>query len=186
MTFNTNESKEQLSSQSFLHDFFVNLYQDLKKHQSGFEVLVILIDDIENCLAIPEILVLLKSTFSMESVKKCKIILGLASPTLDWLELTSVRDRPQKHHPLTRFFFSQIKLHELSQEEVSTIAKNSLRGTGVSFSSEIIKLIFDYTNGHPFEMQSLCSHLFNNQLSGRVDIDIWDKALQDTLNDMGS
>jgi hypothetical protein len=45
--------------------------------------------------------------------------------------------------------------------------------------------IFEYTQGHPFEMQVLCYHLFNNQLSRRVGVEVWDKAVESALNDMG-
>lgn len=34
-------------------------------------------------------------------------------------------------------------------------------------------------------MQLLCYHLFNNKLLSRVEIDVWDKTLLSTLNDMG-
>ncbi|NES00750.1 MAG: hypothetical protein F6J86_44425, partial [Symploca sp. SIO1B1] len=59
-------------------------------------------------------------------------------------------------------------------------------GSGVSFEPEIIQRIFEYTKGHPFEMQLLGSHLFDNQLSGKVNDEVWEKALQDTLSKLGS
>jgi NAD-specific glutamate dehydrogenase len=35
-------------------------------------------------------------------------------------------------------------------------------------------------------MQVLCYHLFNNQLSKRVNLDLWEKALESSLNDLGA
>jgi DNA-binding transcriptional regulator YbjK len=35
-------------------------------------------------------------------------------------------------------------------------------------------------------MQVLCYHLFNNQLSQQVNLDLWEKALASSLNDLGA
>jgi hypothetical protein len=62
---------------------------------------------------------------------------------------------------------------------------NSLKDTRVIFSQEIIDKVYEYTQGHPFEMQALCQKLFDNQIGGRVDDQVWEKSLQQTLMDMG-
>ena len=46
--------------------------------------------------------------------------------------------------------------------------------------------IFEYSGGHPFEMQLLCYHVFSNHFSRIVEIDIWEKALQATVRDVGN
>ncbi|MFB2938394.1 response regulator [Aerosakkonemataceae cyanobacterium BLCC-F154] len=178
LEFKRDTSRKALSPQAFLHDTLLRLWQDL---EDKTEVFVILLDDLENFMAVSEIVMTLKSTLSMDSLRNTKLLLGLASTPASWLELTSV----QKHHPLSRYFLSRVELTPLNETEVQDTIYKSLSGTGVSFSSEVIKLIFEYTEGHPFQMQLLCYHLFSNQLSRRVEVDTWDKALQATLKDIG-
>lgn len=171
-------SKKELSPQAFLHDTLLRLWQDLRDKT---EVFVILLDDLDNFMVVSEIVMTLKQTLSMDSIRKTKILVGIASTPTSWLELTSV----QKHHPLSRYFLSRVELAPLNEGELRETVIKSLAGTGVSFNTDVITQVFEYTQGHPFEMQVLCYHLFNNQLSRRVDVDVWDKALQAALNDMG-
>jgi hypothetical protein len=136
---------------------------------------------LENFAEIPEILMTLKSALSMDSLMQSKILVGLASTSTNWLEITSV----QKHHPLSRYFLSRVELSTLTETELQETIQSSLSRTGVSFSREIMQNIFKYSGGHPFEMQLLCYHLFSNHLSRYVEVDIWDKALQATVRDVG-
>lgn len=53
------------------------------------------------------------------------------------------------------------------------------------FSKEIIRQVYAYTKGHPFEVQALCQRLFDNQVGGRVGMEVWEKSLQQTTMDMG-
>ena len=176
--FKRNTQNQEISVQAFLHDSLIRLWQDIEEQT---EMFVILIDELENFMTVPEIIMTLRSVLSMDSIKNSRILLGLASTTSSWLAFTSVTT----HHPLSRYFLSRVELKPLIQDELTTTIHQLLSDSGVSFCSEVIQLIFEYTQGHLFEMQLLGSHLFNNQLSGRVDIDVWDKALQDTLNDLG-
>ena len=178
MQFSRDTSKKELSTQAFIHDSLFNLWKDLEDKTGVF---VILLDDLDNFMTVSEIFMTLKQTLSMESIRKTKILLGLTATPTSWLEVTSI----QKHHPLSRYFLSRVELEPLCENEVRTTILESLTGTGVSFSPDLIARVFEYTEGHPFEMQVLCYHLFNNQLSRRVGIDVWDKALQSTLSDMG-
>jgi len=73
----------------------------------------------------------------------------------------------------------------MAKEEVRHTIKTSLAGTGVAFSSEVVERVVRTTRGHPFEMQLLCYHLFQFQLARQVDVEVWDKALQATLSDLG-
>ena len=167
-----------MSTQAFLHDTLIKLWQDLEG-KTG--ILVIFLDDLDNFMAAPEIVMTLRQTLSMESVKKTKILVGIASTPNTWLELTAVN----QHHPLARYFMSRVELGPLTKAELQETLTKSILGTGVSFSQEIMGLVFEYTEGHPYEMQVLCYHLFNNQLSRRVDVSVWEKALQAALNDLG-
>lgn len=178
LEFGRDTSKKELSPQAFFHDTLLNLWQDLKDKT---EVVVILLDDLDNFTSVSEIVMTLKQTLSMDSIKNTHILLGISSTPMNWRELTSIK----KHHPLSRYFLSRVELAPLSEGELRETILKSLLGTGVSFSTEIITRVFEYTNEHPFEMQVLCNHLFNNQISRRVDMDVWDKALQTAIYDMG-
>ena len=170
--------KKEMSTQAFLHDTLVRLWQDL---ESKTDVFIILLDDLDNFMAASEIVMTLRQTLSMESIRKTKILVGIASTPDTWLELTAVN----KHHPLARYFLSRVELGPLSESEARETVLNSLADTGISFSAEVLNRVVEYTEGHPYEMQVLCFHLFNNQLSRRVEIEVWDKALQAALNDLG-
>jgi uncharacterized protein len=171
-------TRKEVSTQAFLHDTLTKLWQDLEG-KTG--VLVVLLDDLDNFMAASEIVMTLRQTLSMESIKKTKILVGIAATPNTWLELTAVN----QHHPLSRYFLSRVGLGPLSKAELHDTLIKSLSGTGVSFSPEILDLVFEYTEGHPYEMQVLCHHLFNNQLSRKVDLSVWKKALQAALNDLG-
>lgn len=179
LQFSRDTTKKEISPQAFLYDSLLNLWQDLKDKT---EVLVILLDDLENLMTVSEIVMTLKQTLSMDLIMKTNILVGITSTPSVWLELTAVK----KHHPLSRYFLSRVELIALTGSELRETILESLIGTGVSFSPDIIKRVFEYTKGHPFEMQVLCNHLFNNQLSRRVDVDVWEKALQTALRDMGA
>ena len=171
-------SRKELSAQAFLHDILIRIWRDIEGKTGVF---VILLDDLDNFIAVSEIIMTLKQTLSMGSIMKTKILVGMTSTPTNWQEFTAIK----KHHPLSRYFLSRVELGPLTENELKETIFKSLAGTGVSFSADVIDRVFEYTEGHPFEMQVLCNHLFNNQLSRRVEIDIWDKALQATLNDMG-
>lgn len=178
LEFSRDTKKKELSPQAFLHDTLLSLWNDLKDKA---EVFVILLDDLDNFAAVSEIVMTLKQTLSMDSIRSAKILVGIASTPLNWQELTLVK----RHHPLSRYFLSRVELAPLSENELRETVLKSLAGTGVSFSSDVISRVFEYTEGHPFEMQVLCNHLFNNQISRRVEVDAWDKALQASLHDLG-
>ena len=176
--FTRDTSEKKISPQAFLHDALLNLWEDLKDKT---EVLVILLDDFDNFMATSEILMTLKQTLSMDLIRNTKILLGISSTPECWRSLTLI----QKHHPLSRYFLSRIELSLLTEDELRETICKSLTTTGVVFDTDVIERVFEYTQGHPFEMQVICYHLFHNQLSRRVKTDIWEKALKATLKDMG-
>ncbi len=172
-------SQQRLLPQAFLHEALTKLWQDL---QDKTDVFVILLDDFDNFTTVSEIAMTLKATLSMDSIKDTGILLGMALPSKQWSELTSL----ERHHPLSRYFLSRVTLAPLSENEFKDTVIKSLAGTGVSFQVEVISKIYKYTEGHPFEMQVLCHNLFDNHFHRRVEVDVWEKALQDTLNDLGN
>ncbi len=177
--YSRDTSNREISPQAFLHETFTKLWQDI---EDKTEVLVLLLDDLDNFKEVPEILMTIRQTLSMGSMKNIKILVGISSTPKNWSEFTS----DEKHNPLIRYFISRITLSHLNENELRETIIKSLNGTGVSFSEEVIKQIYEYTKGHPFEMQVLSYHLFNYQLSGRVEFEVWDKALQDTISDIGT
>jgi CheY-like chemotaxis protein len=178
LQFSRYTAKKDLSAQAFLHDALSSLWKDLEDKTGA---ILILLDDLDNFAAVPEIVRTLQQTLSMDSIRKTKILVGLASPTSSWMTLTAM----ERHHPLTRFFLPRVELGPLSEGELQETIIKSLAGTGVSFSSLVLAKVFEYTKGHPFEMQVLCHHLFSHQLSRKVEVDVWDKALQAALHDIG-
>lgn len=170
-------SKKDFSPMSFLYNTLIRLWKDVEDKTGAF---IILLDDLEHFIAVSEIIMTLKQTLSTESITKTRILVGIASTPTTWHELTALK----KHHPLARYFLSRVELTQLNKKEMEETISKSLAGTGVSFNPEVIDRIFEFTQGHPFEMQLLSYHLFNNQLSRRVSIDVWDKAMQFALKDM--
>lgn len=170
---------DEFSTQAFLHDSLTNLWQDLKDRS---EVFVILLDDLDNLAPVPEVALAFMQALSMGGIRDSRILVGMASTHISWQKLTSA----ERLHPLARFFTSRLELTELSHDELYGTIMRSLSNTGVSFNRDVIERVDEYSRGHPYEMQLLCYHLFENQLSGRVQVDVWDKALQDTLTDLGT
>lgn len=171
-------TKKELSAQTFLHDTLLSLWKDLEGETGVF---TILLDDLDNFMAVPEIVTTFKQTLLLDSIRSTKIVVGIASRLKSWNDLTSI----EMHQPLSRFFLSRVELSPLTEKELRETITKSLVGTGVSFSEDIIKKVWIYTDGHPFKMQILCYHLFNNQLSRKVEDNVWEKSLHASLNDMG-
>lgn len=177
------DASKDLPPQAFLHDTLRNLSQDLKEYS---DVFVLLLDDLDNFRAVPEILQTLRQTLQFDSLRDAKILVGIAATPACWQQMTThEQDGNTTHHPLNRFFVQRLHLQPLNQQEVSETIVKSLAGTGVSFSPEITTRVFEITAGHPYEMQVLCYHLFDNQLSRRVEIGVWDKSLECALRDLG-
>jgi hypothetical protein len=173
-----NTTEKDISPQSFLHDALLKLWKGLDEKTKA---LILLLDDLDNYSNIPEFIMLLKQTLSMSTIRDTGILVGISSTTKNWIELTS----SERHHPLARFFINRVELTHLSKEDQKeTILKSSIP-SGVSFDGDVLDLVYEYTNGHPFEMQVLCYHLFDNQVSRKVNKDVWEKSLQEAIKDMG-
>lgn len=173
-----NATKIDLSPQSFLFDSLKNVWKDLKDNS---DVFVILLDDLDNYAIVPEFLMTLKQTLSLDSIRSSRILVGISSTQTNWHEITKVK----KYQPLSRYFLHRIELGPLSERELRETVIRSLSGTSISFSQEVISKVYEYTKGHPFEMQVLCRNLFNNQLMHHVTLDLWEKALMSTIDDLG-
>ena len=73
----------------------------------------------------------------------------------------------------------------MTKEEVIDTVTRTLYGTGVDFESDIKEKIYEYTKGHPYEVQLLSSHLYDAQIEGVVSGVSWESALTNTLNELG-
>lgn len=174
-------SKLKLPPQALLHDTLLSLWKDIKKNKG--KLMVIMLDDVHYFEPISEILTTIKQVLSHENiVKKTKILFILTCLPEKWNEFISLK----KHHPVGRYFLSKINLFPLSKEELIYTIEKTIEDTEVTFSQEVIENVYLYTQGHPFEMQVLCRNLYENQIAGKVDLSVWEKALQNTLVDLGT
>lgn len=78
-----------------------------------------------------------------------------------------------------------MKLDRLSLEQTLEVLDRTLDSTGVIFSEVIKKRVYEYSEGHPFELQVLCSFLYDNQIGGKVIEDIWEISLDMAIAQLG-
>jgi len=123
---------------------------------------------------------ILRAVLSNEDiVKKTRFLFILSSTPAGWASFID------KHDPVGRFFRKRLFVENLKEREVMATIDMTLKGTGVEFEEGIRKNIFEYTSGHPYEIQLLASHLYDSQIEGKVKIDVWDSALNNTLKELG-
>ncbi len=140
----------------------------------------ILLDDIQNFLPRVEVIDILRATLSREDVlNETRFVFILASTTEGWNNFLD------KHDPIGRFFRTKIILEPFSPEDTRRFIEGSLKENGVKFVSEVKERLYTYTQGHPYELQLLCSHLFDAQREGAADLVSWEVALRNTLRDLG-
>ncbi len=149
--------------------------------KDGSNPVVILLDDVQNFSKISEVIDIIRLVLSRDEViQNTKYLFVLSSTPEGW---QSFIDR---HNPVGRFFRTKLTLSKLTQKELDAIIKKTLLNTGVQFSDEIVKNIYEYTKGHPYELQLLSSNLYEAQIEQRVNTPAqWEKALSDTLRDLG-
>jgi CheY-like chemotaxis protein len=170
--------KVELSAQAFLYDGLLNLWEDLA---GKTEILILLLDDTDNLINIPEIFIILKNILSSNKAKEMGILLGASMGHNNWLKLTS-----QKFdHPTARFFFYRTYLDNLNPDEAKHMIIDSISSTGVVFENDIINRVIEHTAGHPYEIQVLCYYLFNQQLNRVVNHDVWSASLREAIQNMG-
>jgi len=172
------DAAQEVSAQAFLYDTLARLGEDLRDEA---KVVVVMLDDMDNFAAVPDVLATLKATLSMGQLRNGNILLGAALTPQAWEELTAL----EKRHPIARYFIDRVELGLLEGADVESTIRESLAGTGVSFVPKVVDRVVEHTQGHPFEMQVLCYHLFNSQISGRVDEGAWEKALESAARRMG-
>lgn len=163
--------------QELLLEGLVQLWQELKAET---DALVVFLDDIQHYDAIPQVLGVLKNVLNDDDiVKKAGYLFVLASTEDGWANFL------RKNHPIGRYFVPILKIYPLVKENTLRIIDATLKDTGVTFAQEVQQSVYDYTEGHPFQMQILCSYLYENQIKGIVGLDQLDSALSQTLDELG-
>lgn len=112
-------------------------------------------------------------------VKKARFLFALSSTPEAWQRFL------QRNHPIGRYFTPRLVLDRLSRKEIIETLDKILLNTNVYFTDEIKGSVFKYTRGHPYELQVLCSNLYENQIGGEVTKKIWRVSLSSTLKELG-
>lgn len=167
--------KTPLQPQTYLTEFLSEMWKQLKT-----KLAVVLIDDIQNFSSIPQVMDVLRLVLSKDEVIQKTRYLFILSSTPDGWRLFL-----DKHDPIGRFFRKRVSLDCLSRGEALQIMEGVLKDTGVSFSQKIKESIYTHTLGHPYELQVLCSSLYESQLQGKVDQTEWEQAFKNALWQLG-
>ncbi|MFH1879037.1 MAG: ATP-binding protein [Candidatus Omnitrophota bacterium] len=161
--------------QILLTEFLISLWKHLET-----ELAVVLIDDIQNFNEIPQVIDILRLVLSREEIiLNTNYLFVLSSTPQGWNFFID------KHDPIGRFFRKRETITPLNTEETKEVIIETLKNTGVTFSDEVMDLICKYTAGHPYELQVLCSNLYEAQIKGKVSKLQWDIAFKTTLSDLG-
>ena len=167
--------KSLSNAQVQLTKFLLELWEALDA-----ELAVVLLDDIQNLMEVSNTIDILRAVLSNEDiVKKTRFLFVLSSTPAGWASFID------KHDPVGRFFRKRLFVENLKEKEVMATIDMTLKGTGAEFEDGIRKNIFEYTFGHPYEVQLLASHLYDSQIEGKVRIDAWEGALNSTLKELG-
>lgn len=169
------KKKSILQAQSQFTKFLLELWkaQDTK-------LVMVLLDDLQNLLPISNTIDILRAVLSKEEiVRNTRFLFILSSTPAGWSAFLD------KHDPVGRFFRKRLSVENLNRDDVIKTVERTLEGTGVDFDDNIKEKIFEYTNGHPYEVQLLSSHLYDSQIEGKVGEGVWDSALGNTLKELG-
>lgn len=167
--------KQKLQPQVLFTQFLLELWPQLNT-----KLAVVLLDDVQNLVTVSAVIDLLRAVLSKEEViSRTRFLFVLTSTTEGWENFIN------KHDPIGRFFRRREMIGELTATQMQAVIASTLAGTGVSFDQEIIKNIYRYTQGHPYELQLLASHLFDAQLQGKVTMSEWLPAFNNTLRELG-
>ena len=141
---------------------------------------MVLLDDIQNLLAIPRVLDILRAVLSKDEViNNTRYLFVLSSTPEGWFAFID------KHDPIGRFFRKREPIANLTQDESIKLINETLKGTGVSFDPRVKTDIYRFTQGHPYELQLLSSHLYEAQIGGKVTTGLWDGAFRNALRELG-
>lgn len=175
--FQVSKKQTLIDPQNFLIDSLLELWELLKKES---EKIPIFVDDVQNYELISEMLTLYLNALSDDDIMKTGYLFVLATTPSGWKNFL------KRHHPIGRYFSStgQI-LKPLIKKETTSLVRKTLINTGVSFDDKIIDTVYDYTGGHPYEIQVLCSNLYDSQMKGKVGKKEWFIGINQTIQILG-
>lgn len=167
--------KSLIQAQTQLTKFLLKLWEALDE-----KLAVVLVDDLQNLLPISNTIDILRAVLSKDQIiHDTRFLFILSSTPSGWSTFID------KHDPVGRFFRKRLNVENLNKNDVVNIADRTLEDTGVEFDNSIKERIFEYTDGHPYEVQLLSSHLYDGQIEGKVGGDVWENALNTTLKELG-
>lgn len=171
------KKKYEGDPQVLLLDGLLRLWRELKKEMDG---LVVFLDDVQNYAAVPQFLGLLKNVLSEDDIVGRTGYLFVLSATEDgWSRFL------ERNHPIGRYFIPILEIGNLSKKDTLLIIDATLKGSGVEFDNTVKEAVYEYTEGHPFQMQVLCNYLFDSQLKGKVGKAQLEGALVRSLDELG-
>ena len=171
--FSKKKSLQQAQSQ--FTKFLLELWKVLDA-----KLAVVLLDDLQNLLPISNTIDILRAVLSKEQIiKDTRFLFILSSTPNSWSSFID------KHDPVGRFFRKRFNVENLKKEDVLNTVDKTLENTNVIFDDDVKDRIFEYTEGHPYEVQLLSSHLYDLQIEGSVNSDAWANALSGTLKELG-
>lgn len=177
LEFSTDKIKI-IDAQNLLLESLLNLWHDIKNKT---ELIVVLIDDVQNWKEVSRFFTVLKNVLSSdELIKNTKYLFVLSSTLEGWQQFII------KNHPIGRFFIPRVELKRFSKADTTKLVKEFLKNTGIGFSDDVVDLVFEFTQGHLFEIHALCSSLYNCEINGKVTLQQWKKGLENGLMYLGS
>lgn len=169
------KKKSLIQAQTQFTKFLLEIWKIL-----DIKLVVVLVDDLQNLLPISNTIDILRAVLSKdEIIHNTRFLFVLSSTPAGWSMFVD------KHDPVGRFFRKRLNVENLDKDDVVKIVNRTLEDTGVEFSETIKNNIFEYTGGHPYEVQLLSSHLYDGQIEGKVVDEAWGNAFSNTLKELG-
>jgi hypothetical protein len=163
--------------QELLLDGLVRLWKELREQT---DALIVFLDDVQNYMAVRQVLGILKNVLSDEEIcTKTGYLFILSATEEGWADFL------KKNEPIGRYFVPILRVQFLVKSDTHRIIDATLSKTGVIFSNEVKDAVYDYTEGHPYQLQIFCSYLYENQINGKVTRNQLDTALSQTLDELG-
>ena len=166
-----------LDSQSLLLDGLINIWGELKKPKG----VIVLVDDAQNLSQVTRYMTTIRNVLSQDDIIKGTNYLFILSSTIEGWKPFMI-----KNHPIGRFFIPRLELKRFDKRNTYELIDQTLKNTGVKFEKKLYPFIWDHTNGHLFEIHSLCRVLYDLHEKGIVHFSRTGLALQKTLTYLGS
>ncbi|PIP54074.1 MAG: hypothetical protein COX07_07315 [Bacteroidetes bacterium CG23_combo_of_CG06-09_8_20_14_all_32_9] len=167
-----------IDSQIFLIDGLLNIWKDIAEYT---DLLVILIDDIQNYSKVQRLFTTLKNVLSDKTIiNETKILFILSSTVEGWKPFIKM------NHPIGRFFIPRMELINFDKENTIKLVNAVIKDTGVIFTADVKEKIFQYTDGHLFQIHALGRALYDNHKNGKVTDTEWEKGFEEALFYLGT